>query len=189
VFSSKIVVYVPMILLSAAVIVYGAAKGEKTTTTPEASVTVHLTPEGTDEGLRVVYPKQISAGSASPSKFPLLVINLLKDEVFLEVTGMDDLSYEIDVPGELVAGGGPIIVFPDNTHLLKRLHACSYHDGKACPCGCAMAPIAATINFDDVKLKDLVGSKMTIEVSLVGYYRASGKMFDKTTKLTVAIVK
>ena len=75
------------------------------------------------------------------------------------------------------------MIFPDNTHLLKRLHACMYKDGKARPCGCAMASIAATIDFEDLKLKDLVGSKVAVEVNLVGYYRASGKGFDKTAKL------
>ena len=178
---------------------YGGSNDAKNATTPQASVTVHLTPEGTDEGLRLIYPTQISASSARPVDFRFLVVNLLKEEIFLEVTGYDDLRYEVsnvveneDMPPlEAGSGGGSVVGSPNNSQLLKRLHACSYFkDSKPHPCGCAMAVIVAKIDLNkELNLKEHVDSKMTVGVSLIGYYRATGKQFQATANLAVKIVK
>ena len=195
--SSKLAVCVTTILWLGSVELYGGSNNAKNAPMPEASVTVHLTPGGTGEGLRLIYPTHISASSARPVEFRFLVVNLLKEEIFLEVTGHDDLKYEVHnvvgeaemPPLEADSGGGSVVGFPDNTQLLKRLHACSYSkDGKPFPCDCATAVIAGKIDFDkDLNLKGRVGSKMTIGVSLVGFYRATGKQFHAAANLAVEI--
>lgn len=158
----------------------------------DASLTVHLSPEGRDEGFCLCYPRQISASSARPVKFPILVVNLLKQEVFLEVTGHDDPSYafENDDKGQPFLMGGSVVGFPDNANLLKRLHACDYKHGKPHPCGCSTAYIRAKIDFPkEIDLNNYVGIKVTIGINLNGYYRADGKRFAKTANLPVEVVK
>jgi hypothetical protein len=165
---------------------------KKTDEKTGAALTVHLTPDGRDEGFCLYYPRQISASSARPVKFPVLVVNLLKREVFLEVEGHDDPSFalENDDKGQPLLMGGSVVGLPDNANRLKRLHACDYKDGKPHPCGCATAYIDAKIDFPkEVELNNYVGTKVTIGVSLVGYYRANGNKFEKTANLPVEVVK
>ena len=53
-----------------------------------------------------------------------------------------------------------------------------------------MAVIVAKIDLNkELNLKEHVDSKMTVGVSLVGYYRATGKQFQATANLAVKIVK
>ncbi len=161
-----------------------------TVDTTEARMVVHLSSKGTDKGISLVYPAELSSTSARPVKFPFRVVNLLEEELFLEVTEHDDLSFELGENGHWAFGGGSAIGFPDNASLLKRLHACECKDGKARPCGCAMAFITAKIDFgEEISLNNWIGEKAIITVVLKGYYRANGKEFEKTVKLPVKIVK
>jgi hypothetical protein len=116
---------------------------------------------------------------------------MLKEEVFLEVEGHDYPSYALlsDKNGKPLLMGGGSAGFPDNANLLKRLHACDYKDGKPRPCGCATAYIRPKLDFKDEDLNDFVGHKITIGVTLVGYYRTNGKQFVTTALLPVEIVK
>jgi hypothetical protein len=179
-----------LVVLCFAAIASGEPK-EKRGDAEKATLIVHLANDGTDHGLRFDYPKAISASAGKSAKVPIVISNLLEEEVFLEVTDYDDLGYKLgDVGTSWAAGGGSVVGFPDNARLLKRLHASSYMKGKAFTCGCATAFISAHVAFDqDVSLKEFIGLDCRIKVTLKGYYRRNGNEFEKSVELPVEIVK
>ncbi len=155
----------------------------------EARMVVRLTVAGTDKGLQLIYPKTISAAAAKPVKFPITIVNLLKEEVFLEVTDHDDLSYHLKQDRNIAFGGGGGFG-GDNESLLKRLHACTYKDGKPQMFWGVMASIPGKIDFgENLPLSQWIGAKATIEVFPRGFYRANGKEFSMRVEMPVEIIK
>jgi len=116
-----------------------------------------------------------------------LISNLLEEEVFVEVTGLDSLGYHLESKhGGFALGGGTFVLFPTNTALLKRLHAASYQDGKAMLCGCCFARIESSIGKD---VLDIGHARGTVDVWIRGYYRKTGKHFSESIKLPIEIVE
>jgi hypothetical protein len=152
-----------------------------------------------DKGLSIVGPVEVHASEQWPVKVSITVVNLLEEEVFLAVEGLElsRLHYEVnlELPGggdmEYLGSGGTVAVFPDNTALLRRLHACQYQDDKPRPCGCAMATLQASIGDrdDDLNLHTAIGCQGTMTVPIKGYFRATGKAFSEAAKVPIIIVK
>ncbi len=82
-----------------------------------------------EKGLLLTYPKQIPFQGPGAGEVPISVVNLLDEEVFIEVTGNESLGCSLEFwNGGFSGGGGGGTFFPDNTNLLKRLHATHYGD-------------------------------------------------------------
>lgn len=166
----------------------------------EQGITVVIDTKVPGKGLRVFAPKQISASGKKHETVLFTVMNLLEEEVFLTVQGLEftAIGYTIEKEDkdDLVkfeVGGGLGVFFPDNTGLLKRLHACAYDEtGKARPCGCSIAGIVGTIggsDDDDLDLSKWVGAKCTVTLPIKGYFRANGKEFSTSVEMPIRIVK
>jgi hypothetical protein len=168
-------------------------KAKEGTRENRAEMVVHLTPDGKNKGLLLTYPKTISASSVTAGKpvtFPILIVNLLEEEVFVEVTHYDHLSYDLRFDAYNFASGGGVGSSADNRRLLKRLHACWYKGGKPSPSDRAAADISGKVDFAGaMPLSDFIGAKATIGFPLRGFYRTNGKEFTKDVEMPVEIVK
>jgi hypothetical protein len=92
---------------------------------------------------------------------------------------------------ESLGSGATKLLFPDNSGLLKRLHACQYLEGKARPCGCALAKLQGTIGDadDSLDLKTVLGAKGTVSLPIRGFFRSNGKAFSEEVKVPILIVE
>jgi hypothetical protein len=178
----------------------GALAEDASTTTESpkkrSGITVPIDADVAGNGLRVFWVPEISASAESPVRFDYRVANLLKQEVFLEVSGRDfsDLGYElqrVEIDGGVswTSGGGGMTMFPDNLNLLKRVHAATYRDGKAYFCGCAITNVKAAIEFEDVDLAEWIGAEGTVTVRLKGFFRENGEEFSESVDLPIKIAK
>ena len=104
--SPRVAFAVSLIVSTAAVLVGRFKKGQERPPQERGENGGRLTVAGTDKGLQLIYPKTISAAAAKPVKFPITIVNLLKEEVFLEVTDHDDLSYHLKQDRNIAFGGG-----------------------------------------------------------------------------------
>lgn len=192
-----------------------AAEGfaQQTNATPprpasRGSVLVQIDPTQPGKGLNVVASIKVSAASRWPVRFSVSVVNLLEEEVLLTVEGIElaNLRYELErqVPEGTIEGlpegaieewpGSGVThksFFPDNTGLLKRLHACQYKDGEARPCGCAVARIQGAFGDEDdpLNLKTVIGAHGRLTIPIRGYFRANGKAFAMDVEVPFTVVE
>lgn len=144
-------------------------------------------PKSDKKGLLVTCPSQIPLKGPNAGKVPIQVINFLEEEVFVEVTGSESLGYSLKHwDGGISGGGGSFRIFPDNTNLLKRLHATSYRDGKRFTCGCCFATINGTLDSDVIENGRARG---TVTVWIRGFYRNSGTHFSEFVVLPIELVE
>jgi hypothetical protein len=147
-----------------------------------ADVPVFLAGTAQTNGIGVSVRSPVYTSGTNAGLVQITVANLLEEEVFLEVTGFDDLGYTIEStdPDEIyyTGGGGSITVFPDNTHMLKRLHGSTrMKDGSLATCGCAVAFIRGKVNFGPPDVDVPTETKVTITIPIAGYLRSNGKHF------------
>ena len=151
------------------------------------SITLLTDPDSQKKGLLVTCPSKIPLTGENAGKVPIRVVNLLDEEVFLEVTGSESLSYSLEHwNGGSSGGGGSFTIFPDNTNLLKRLHASSYRDGKIFTCGCCITRINGRLDPD---VLDVGRARGTVTVRIRGFYRNSGKYFSESVDLPIELVE
>lgn len=102
--------------------------------------------------------------------------------------GFLDLEGNLAIPwdGGFSGGGGSTTFFPDNTNLLKRLHATSYRDGERFTCGCCFAGINGRLDPDVLNVGRARG---TVTVWIRGFYRTSGKHFSESVDLPIELVE
>jgi hypothetical protein len=151
------------------------------------TIVVLTDPDSKEKGLLISWPKKIPFKGENAGKLPIRVSNLLDEEVFLEVTETESLSYSLDYwSGGFAGGGGSFTIFPDNTNLLKRLHATSYSKGKRFTCGCCGARINATLDANALQGGRARG---TVTVMISGFYRNSGKRFYESVELPIELVE
>lgn len=151
------------------------------------TIVVLTDPESKEKGLLITWLKKIPFKGENAGKVPIRVTNLLDEEVFLEVTGLESLSYSLDHwDGGFSGGGGSSTIFPSNTNLLKRLHASSYSDGKRFTCGCCGAKINGKLDSDALHVGRARG---TVTIRIHGFYRNSGKQFYESVDLPIELVE
>ena len=156
---------------------------------PTEPVLVRIDSAVQDKGLKVICPIEVSAASRWPVRLSVPVVNLLEEEVFLTVQSVEltNLGYTLfqEWPDgsvlETTGGGGPGLVFPDNTGLLKRLHACQYDEGIARPCGCAAATVRISIGEE--------GDPVDLTLPIRGYFRRNGKAFAKDVEVPFIVIE
>ncbi len=140
------------------------------------SIALFAETKGAGKGLLVeIVAPALLAGEKTV--FSYRITNLLEEEVFVELPSDLSVSYSYEGPegpGGSAGGGGIFTVFPDNVHLLKRLHASSYKTGERFTCGCAAVTSTATVNLPE---SASVKGKAEIQLVLKGFYRSSGKPF------------
>jgi hypothetical protein len=187
------------------VLLVSSAKAQQSSATvrqpaDKKSVLVQIDPAVRDKGLNVVGPIRVSAKDGWPAGFAVTVVNLLEEEVFLTVRSVELQNLGYRLAHELsdgmfmgIAGSGsaPSAMCPDNTGLLKRLHACSYKEGRPLPCGCAVARVQGTLGDadDSLDLSTAVGSKGTVTLPIKGYFRANGEEFSKDVEIPILITE
>ncbi len=153
----------------------------------EPTIKVFNDRECNDKGLLVTCTRKVPRAGENAGKIIIQVVNLMEEEVFLEVTDFESLGYSVETRGGGYAGsGGSFTFFPDNTHLLKRLHATSYSNGKPFTCGCCMTQIKGSLAPEALELGPAKG---TIDVCLSGYYRNTGRHFSECIKLPFEIIE
>lgn len=151
------------------------------------TIALLLDPQSDKKGLLVTCPSKIPLNGEDAGKVPIRVINLLDEEVFLEVTGSESLSYLLNSwDGGFSGGGGGATNFPDNTNLLQRLHATSYKDGKRFTCGCCSAKISGKLGPEAL---DMGRARGTVSVRIRGFYRNSGKRFSEYVDLPIELIE
>lgn len=139
------------------------------------------------KGLLVTCPSKIPFRGKGAGEIPISVVNLLAEEVFLEVTEVQSLGYSLKLwnGGFSMGGGGGRIMFPDNTNLLKRLHATGYGKEEKFTCGCCVTRINGMLDSDAL---DAGRARGTVTVSIRGFYRNSGKRFSESVDLPIELV-
>jgi hypothetical protein len=159
-----------------------------------AQVPFFFDSESAKEGILVQVQGPVQASGEKAGQVTVIVSNLLQEEVFIEVTGLEQFGYEFRQPaangrpGGCAFGGGGGPMWPDNLRLLKRLHASTYTNGELSTCGCAMAWLKGTVGAADLDLKDWIGADTKIRVQIGGYLRRNGKAFGKELELPIRIV-
>lgn len=153
-----------------------------------AKVKVLLNPHPDEVCIAVQVASAVPGSGDKKGEIQITIINRLDEEVFVNVTGFDSLSYSFSYQSTddngfaATSGGGAFIAFPDNTHMLKRLHATvtangakgdAEHGGigfvedtgktggtaggKRFTCACAKAHITGKIGDEKTDLKSWVG--------------------------------
>ncbi len=151
------------------------------------SIVILQDPASKEKGLLVTCPRTIPFNGAKAGQIPIQVINRLDEEVFLEVTGHESLDYALETwEGGSTSGGGGVVIFPDNTQLLKRLHATHYSEQGDFTCGCCSTVIRSTIPSDALESGRARG---TVGLRISGYYRKSGKEFFELVELPIELVE
>ncbi|MEX2213596.1 MAG: hypothetical protein WD768_05685 [Phycisphaeraceae bacterium] len=153
-----------------------------------ANVAVLTEPTQQDRCIHLIAPDTLSASAEPPAPFELTLMNYLEEQVFIETDGHINLRIVISEPRGAMVKGGWYMVFPDNFHRLKRLHASIYNrDGKRSTCGCATVLINARVTAVD--LRPWVGSNAKVSIPVTGYLRSTGRRFHKTVDVDVRIVE
>ena len=155
----------------------------------EASVpTIHLFSDGKDdeEGLKITLQQTEYAGNTTEKvEFKVLIVNRLLEEVFVEVTRLDEAAISISADDGMMATGGSGAFWPDNVRLLKRLHASTIsQDGKRSSCGCSMVTVTQSA---EVNLSHWIGTTGNLSFRVTGFYRSSGKEFSEKIDLSFSI--
>lgn len=146
-----------------------------------------LAGKSNERGLLLTWPKKIPFRGDGAGQIPISVVNLLDKEVFIEVTGVESLSYSLEPwNGGYCGGGGGFTIFPDNANLLKRLHATHYTNGKGFTCGCCIAVINGKLGAQALAFGRARG---TVTVWIRGFYRNSGKYFSESIELPIELVE
>ena len=185
-------VVLPIVLLSVLAISSRADEAEGDAQ-DEKGIEVFCGPVEGRRGLKVIFPAEIRATETDETKVTFKVVNLLEEQVFLEVTGIEILDYTLSLDSNddtaIVSEvlGGTEVIFPDNTKLLKRLHATTYKDEESFTCGCAIARITTTFRCED--FASWIGATGTITLNISGYKRSDGASFSKTVDVPISIVE
>lgn len=163
----------------------------------DSEVKVLLNPQSDEACIAVIVNPTVRATGDKKGEVQITIINLLDEEVFIEVTEFDSLSFYFSyrsVDGKAFAslsGGGAFTAFPDNTRLLKRLHTTVVDDkGKRFTCACARAHIRGKLGDARTDLKDCIhrpGAKTTVSIPVTGYLRNSGRVFSEYIRVTIEI--
>jgi hypothetical protein len=156
-------------------------------TEKEVSPSIQLFSEagGAGKGLLVEIVAPAVLPADRKAVFSYRITNLLEDEVFVELPSDFCAGHHYEGPdGGTGAGGGSVIVFPDNVNLLKRLHASSYKTGERFTCGCATVTSRAY-----VQLPEFATAKGKVRVTLLitGFYRPTGKAFCESIELPLPL--
>ncbi len=153
----------------------------------EPSIRLITDPESKEKGLVVTCHDKVYAKGKNAGLVWIAVANSLEEEVFLEVTDFELGGYDIESKDGswCSAMGVQMIGFPDNTRLLKRLHASSYNGGSRLTCGCAVTRLKGTLGAD---VLDKAPARGTVTVWLSGHYRNNGKRFSEFAKVSIKIV-
>ncbi|MBN1908594.1 MAG: WG repeat-containing protein [Pirellulales bacterium] len=149
---------------------------------------VLLTDEATKKkGLLITCPKKVPFKGDKAGKILIRITNLLEAEVFVEVEGNESPGYSLESwDGGFASGVGSMWVFPDNTYLLKRLHASRYSGDKRITCGCCMAMIVGQL---DESALEMGRARGTISLDIRGFYRNTGKSFSESIELPIELVE
>jgi hypothetical protein len=133
---------------------------------------------GSNVTFRVLSDKAVYASSNESFKVTFGVMNMATQEVFLSVTGFSNLGYYIHDNSRLRTGSpGSLVCFPDNTQLLKRLHAARVIQGETNACGCAIADIQGTVRLRKGTLEQWLGHRIEVRLPLIGFVRDTGESF------------
>lgn len=167
-----------------------------TTRPGEADVAVFTRAEPGRGGILVEVAGPVHVSGAKAGQVPIQITNLLTEEVFVEVTGFDDLAWEFK-RGEIGSGsnrfsfgGGGKIMLPDNTRLLKRLHAAQVDkEGRIGQCGCAVHFTTGQIGCPPGELKKWIGADTKVRVPVVGYLRRNGREFSVTLEIPIQLIE
>lgn len=158
---------------------------EKQEEKPSIRIVTDSKEEG--KGLLVTCPRKVPFQGEGAFEVPISVVNFLDEEVFLEVTDMKSLGYSLEHwDGGFSGGGGRFTIFPDNTSLLKRLHATDYREGKRFTCGCCVTRINGKLDSDRLHAGRARG---TVTVWIRGFYRNTGIHFSESVDLSVELVE
>ena len=135
---------------------------------------------GSNVTFRVLSDKAVYASSNESFNVSFGVMNMATQEVFLSVTGFSNLGYYIhDIRHSRLRTGSPgsSVCFPDNTQLLKRLHAARVIQGETNACGCAIADIQGTVRLRKGTLEQWRGHIIEVRLPLIGFVRDTGEAF------------
>ena len=134
------------------------------------------------EGLLIKLKKVDYEGVETQNvEFEILIVNLLLEEVFIEVTDSDEASISIERTGNdwgVMGTAGSVTGLPDNTRLLKRLHASFLNkEGEKLTCGCCQYTIKQSAKLN---LSHWIGSKSKLSFRVSGYHRSNGKKIQRS---------
>ena len=126
--------------------------------------------------------------------FVLTVVNLFSDEIFLCVTDYESVSFTLEEHTSTVfrimsSGGATGATFPDNTQLLKRLHAAlGTQNNSTITCACCQATIPISISMDrDGGFSEWAGFSGVITIPIQGFFRSSGTEFGESIKVPFVV--
>jgi len=163
--------------------------------TDNAEVPILLDGKDGRTGILLKVNDTVLASGKREGEVRITIINRLEEEVFIAVTGFDCLGHDLtlfDKEGNetgWAGGGGDYMVFPDNTHHLKRLHGSSRgEDGKRFTCGCSIAFITGKLDLEDLDLKEWIGAKAMVSIPISGYLRTNGQHFSEIVDVPIEIV-
>ncbi len=178
---------------------------------PTKTIPVFLSPGEITEGIKVTCAPVFDLDGKWPQEFPIQVLNLQPEEIFLEVTGYSDMAYAVSFEGDVASkrdgetlqqwqifstsGGGGRVIFPDKASLLKRLHSSHRQpDGSWRTCACASTTIDAAVDLSSAadKLRDLdkldpAKTKVVLRLHLNGFFRANGQSFKGNVEIPFTV--
>ena len=106
------------------------------------------------------------------------VVNRLDDEIFLEVTNIGIVYPSVE--GAVLRGGVSRVAFPDNTAMIRRLHASTIgKDGSRATCSCGSTRIELPLD-PDFDLPGSQGKQARFDLDLTGFRRSDGKKLRAT---------
>jgi hypothetical protein len=170
--------------------------GPAATTMPAAArdepveIKVFFDLQSDEEGVAMICPRTVSASGPRAGEIDLEILNRFDGEVFLEITGLEELSYSLQMEKKAMGSGSSVYLFPWQVERFWRLKGSSLYDGKRMTCGCGLARIQAKLRHSsDVDLRTWVGAKGTVHIHLRGYFRRTGAGFRKDVEIPIEIVK
>ena len=159
----------------------------------ETEVKFLLDTDSNEPGILVMIDTPINASADNAGEINITVVNLMKDEIFVEVTDFNNLGHEFIKEGdneEAWSGrGGEYGTFPDNMKLLKRLHGASRNEnGELSTCNCGIAKFKGKMDLRDIDLREWVGADTKVWVPITVYLRRNGRHYYDILQVPVKII-
>ena len=165
--------------------------------TEDKKVRILLNTKESDTGILVKAISPVLVTGKNKGEVRIAITNFLDEEVFIEIIDPTEIGYnfcKIDSKGEIIefpeGRNESVIMFPDNTHKLKRLHsAFRGKNGQRLTCACGVLFLTFKLNIKTIDLKNWIGAYIKVSLPVNGYLRRNGKYFGKTVNLLIQITK